>query len=117
MLFDSGAEILISDTTFSRKVGCFIDESRTQECVGSGSAYMAVGRTKIKITLDGSLVYILMSGLEIKLVKKHTRYGLHGSGRHLFGFSRRNLVSTRQSSRLFGWEDTAILVNYIGNQA
>ena len=57
MLFDSGAEILIIDTTFARKVGCVIDESRTQECVGIGeSAYMTVGRTKIKITLDGLLV-------------------------------------------------------------
>ena len=35
-----------------------IDESQTQECVGFGkNAYMTVGRKKIKIALDGSLVY------------------------------------------------------------
>ena len=60
LLFDSGAEILIIDTTFARKVGCVIDESRTQECLGIGeSAYMTVGRTRVKITLGGSLVYYL----------------------------------------------------------
>ena len=53
-LFDSGAEISIIDTTFARKVGCVIDESRTPECVGIGeSTYVTVGRTKIKITLNG----------------------------------------------------------------
>uniref|UniRef100_A0AAV1T966 Peptidase A2 domain-containing protein n=1 Tax=Peronospora matthiolae TaxID=2874970 RepID=A0AAV1T966_9STRA len=58
MLFDSGAEVSILDTTFARKVGCVIDDSQTQECVGIGeNLYMTVGRTKIKITLDGSLVY------------------------------------------------------------
>ena len=57
-LFDSGAEVSIIDTTFARKVECVIDESQTQECVGIGeSTYMTVGRTKIKITLNGSLVY------------------------------------------------------------
>ena len=35
-----------------------IDESQTQECVDIWeNAYMTIGRTKIKITLDGSLVY------------------------------------------------------------
>ena len=33
MLFDSGAEMLILDTNFARKVVCVIDESQTQECV------------------------------------------------------------------------------------
>ena len=57
MLFDSGAEVSIIDTTFARKVGCRIDESRTQECVSLGeNAYMTTGRTKIKIKLDNSLV-------------------------------------------------------------
>ena len=58
MLFDSGAEVSILDTTFARKVGCVIDDSQTQECVGIGAnTYMTVGRTKINITLDGSLVH------------------------------------------------------------
>ena len=58
MLFDSGAEISIVDTTFARKMGCGMDESRTQECVGIGrNADMTVRGTKIKITLDESLVY------------------------------------------------------------
>ena len=54
MLFDSGAEVSIIDNTFSGKVGCMIDESRAQQCVGIGeNAYMKVGHTKIKITWDG----------------------------------------------------------------
>ena len=58
LLFDSGAEVSIIDTTFARKVGCLIDESKTQECVGIGeNVYKTEGRTKIKITLNGSLVY------------------------------------------------------------
>ena len=58
MLLDSGAEISIVDTAFARKVGCVIDEYQKQECVGIGeSTYMTEGRTKIKITLNGSLVY------------------------------------------------------------
>ena len=57
-LLDSGAEVSIIDTTLARKVGCMIDESQTQECVDIWeNAYMTIGRTKIKITLDGSLVY------------------------------------------------------------
>ena len=58
LLFDSGAEISIIDTAFARKVGCVIDESQRQECVGIGeSAYLTVGRTRLKVTLVGSLVY------------------------------------------------------------
>ena len=58
MLFDSGAEVSIVDTTFARKVGCVIDESQRQEYVGIGeNTYMTDGRTRIKITLNGSLVY------------------------------------------------------------
>ena len=58
MLFDSGAEVSIIDTAFARKFGCVIDDNQTQECVGIGeNVYMTKGRTKIKITLDGSLVY------------------------------------------------------------
>uniref|UniRef100_A0AAV1TIN3 Peptidase A2 domain-containing protein n=1 Tax=Peronospora matthiolae TaxID=2874970 RepID=A0AAV1TIN3_9STRA len=58
LLFDSGAEVSIIDTTFAREVGCNIDESQRQECIGIGKTpYMTVGRTKIKVTLAGSLVY------------------------------------------------------------
>ena len=54
----SGAEVSIINKTFARKVGCMIDQSQTQEFVGIGEiTYMSIGRTKIKITLDGSLVY------------------------------------------------------------
>ena len=46
------------DTAFARKVGCVIDENQKQECVGIGeNTYVTEGRTKIKITLNGSLVY------------------------------------------------------------
>ncbi|OWZ11926.1 LOW QUALITY PROTEIN: reverse transcriptase [Phytophthora megakarya] len=58
LLFDSGAEISIVDSTFARKVGCTIDNSQRQECVGIGeNAYMTEGRTRIKITLAGTYVY------------------------------------------------------------
>ena len=63
MLFNYGAEVSILDTTFARKIECVIDDSQTQECVGIGAnTYMTVGRTKIKITLDGSLVIISTFG-------------------------------------------------------
>ncbi|GMF29746.1 unnamed protein product [Phytophthora lilii] len=58
LLFDSGAEVSILDAAFARKVGCYIDESQKQECVGSGeNVYVTEGRSKIKVTLAGSLVY------------------------------------------------------------
>ncbi|GMF55678.1 unnamed protein product [Phytophthora fragariaefolia] len=58
LLFDSGAEVSIIDTAFARKVGCHIYESQKQECIGIGeSMYTTVGRTRIKATLAGSLVY------------------------------------------------------------
>ena len=56
-LSDSGAEVSIVDASFDRKVGCMIDDSQKQECIGIGeNAYMTEGRTKIKVTLNGSLV-------------------------------------------------------------
>ncbi|GMG17641.1 unnamed protein product [Phytophthora fragariaefolia] len=58
LLFDSGAEVSILDTAFARKVGCYVDNSQTLQCEGVGkSPYMAEGRTCLKITLAGSLVY------------------------------------------------------------
>ena len=58
MLFDSGADISIIYTTFARKMGCLIDESRTQDCVGIGeNENMTVGRTRVSFTLDGSLAF------------------------------------------------------------
>uniref|UniRef100_A0AAV1T658 Peptidase A2 domain-containing protein n=1 Tax=Peronospora matthiolae TaxID=2874970 RepID=A0AAV1T658_9STRA len=57
LLFDPGAGVSIIDTTFARKVDCVIDESQEQECVGIGeNPYMTEGRTKVKITLNGSLM-------------------------------------------------------------
>ena len=58
MLLDSGAENLIVDTTFARKVGCVIDDIQKQKCVGIGeNTYMTEGRKNIGITLNRSLVY------------------------------------------------------------
>ena len=49
LLFDSGYEVSIIDTTFARKAGCVIEESQKQKCVGIGeNLYMAEGRTKIR---------------------------------------------------------------------
>ncbi|POM72280.1 Hypothetical protein PHPALM_11030 [Phytophthora palmivora] len=58
LLLDTGAEVSIVDTAFARKVGCYIDTSQIQDCVGIGeSVYRTEGRTRIKITMAGSLVY------------------------------------------------------------
>ena len=60
MLLDSGCEISFVDTAFARKLGCVVDENQKKECVGIGeNTYMTEGSTKIKITLNGSLVYYL----------------------------------------------------------
>ena len=57
MPLDSGAEISIMGSSFPRKICCFIDEYRKQECVGIGeNTYMTEGRPTIKITLNRSLV-------------------------------------------------------------
>jgi hypothetical protein len=57
-LLDSGSEVSIIDATFARKVGCYIDTSQRQECLGIGEKlYIATGRTRIKLTLAGYLVY------------------------------------------------------------
>ncbi|POM63117.1 LOW QUALITY PROTEIN: hypothetical protein PHPALM_27634 [Phytophthora palmivora] len=51
-------EVPILYATFARKVGCHINESQTLECEGVGrSPYKIEGRTRLKITLAGSLVY------------------------------------------------------------
>ncbi|GMF53899.1 unnamed protein product [Phytophthora fragariaefolia] len=56
--FYSGVEVSILDTAFARKVGCYVDNSQTLQCEGVGkSPYMAEGRTRLKISLAGSLVY------------------------------------------------------------
>ncbi|OWY99656.1 LOW QUALITY PROTEIN: hypothetical protein PHMEG_00029311 [Phytophthora megakarya] len=58
LLLDTGAEVSILDTAFARKVGCNFDTSQKQECVRIGdNVYATEGRTKIKITLAGYLVY------------------------------------------------------------
>ena len=58
LLFICGAEVSIIYTTFDRKVGYIIDESQRQDCIGIGETLcMMIGRTKIKVTLAGSLVY------------------------------------------------------------
>ncbi|OWY99696.1 Eukaryotic/viral aspartic protease [Phytophthora megakarya] len=54
----NSAEVSILDTTFAREVGCLIDTSVTQECVGiRDETYFTVDKTRIKITLAGGLVY------------------------------------------------------------
>ncbi|KAE9074076.1 hypothetical protein PF010_g24822 [Phytophthora fragariae] len=59
VFLDSGSEVSIIDATFARKVECYIDTSQSQECLGIGEKlYVATGRTKIKLTLAGSLVYV-----------------------------------------------------------
>ncbi|OWZ19507.1 LOW QUALITY PROTEIN: hypothetical protein PHMEG_0006242 [Phytophthora megakarya] len=57
-LYDSGAGVIIVDSILPLLVGCAIDDSQKQECVGIGeNVYMTEGRTRIKITLAGAYVY------------------------------------------------------------
>ncbi|OWZ12184.1 hypothetical protein PHMEG_00014693 [Phytophthora megakarya] len=58
LLLDTGAEVSIVDTAFARKIGCYIDSSQIQDCVGIGdNVYQTEGKTRIKVILAGSLVY------------------------------------------------------------
>ncbi|OWY99446.1 Eukaryotic/viral aspartic protease, partial [Phytophthora megakarya] len=59
--YDSeGAEVSILDTTFAREVGCQIDTSVTQECVGiRDETYFTVGKTRVKVTLAGNMMYYM----------------------------------------------------------
>ncbi|GMF51959.1 unnamed protein product [Phytophthora fragariaefolia] len=46
------------DAAFALKVGCYIDNSQELECEDVGkNPYMTNGRTRVKLTLAGSLVY------------------------------------------------------------
>ncbi|KAE8985338.1 hypothetical protein PR001_g16862 [Phytophthora rubi] len=59
LLLDTGAEVSIVDSTFAQRMGCYVDISQSQDCVGIGEAvYSTAGRTRIKITLAGYLVYL-----------------------------------------------------------
>ncbi|GMF55403.1 unnamed protein product [Phytophthora fragariaefolia] len=54
----NGAEVSILDTAYARKVGFYVDNNQTLQCEGvAKSPYMAEGRTRLKITLAGSLVH------------------------------------------------------------
>ncbi|OWZ22130.1 LOW QUALITY PROTEIN: hypothetical protein PHMEG_0003219 [Phytophthora megakarya] len=84
MLLGSGAEVSIVDTIFARKIDCIIDESQKQECVGIGeNVYTTLGRTTIKVTLAGYLLYFFgclgwcyrWSGCDLE-------NGLHGPSRY-----------------------------------
>ncbi|OWY91433.1 Eukaryotic/viral aspartic protease [Phytophthora megakarya] len=54
------AVVSILNTTFAREVGCQIDTSVTQECVGiRDGTYFTVGKTRVKVTLAGNMVYYM----------------------------------------------------------
>ncbi|OWY99755.1 Eukaryotic/viral aspartic protease [Phytophthora megakarya] len=59
LLLDTGAEVSILDTTFAREVGCQIDTSVTQDCVGISETYFTVGKTCVKVTLAGNMIYYM----------------------------------------------------------
>ncbi|GMF41562.1 unnamed protein product [Phytophthora fragariaefolia] len=60
LLLDSGAEVSIVDTTFAREAGCRIDTSVAQDCAGIRiETYHTIGRSRIKVTLAGNLVYFM----------------------------------------------------------
>ncbi|GMF43519.1 unnamed protein product [Phytophthora fragariaefolia] len=59
-LLYTGAEVSILDTTFAREIGYLIDTDVTQNFVGiRDETYYTVGRTRVKITLAGNLVYFM----------------------------------------------------------
>ncbi|OWY95777.1 hypothetical protein PHMEG_00034137 [Phytophthora megakarya] len=52
LLLDTGAEVSIVDTTFARKVRCYIDSSQIQDSVGIGdNVYRTEERIRIKVYL------------------------------------------------------------------
>ncbi|OWY90269.1 hypothetical protein PHMEG_00041686 [Phytophthora megakarya] len=54
LLLDTGAEMSIVNTTFARKVGCYIDSSQIQDCVEIGdNVYRTEERTRIKRWITG----------------------------------------------------------------
>ncbi|OWY90578.1 Eukaryotic/viral aspartic protease, partial [Phytophthora megakarya] len=60
LLLDTGAEVSILDTTFAREVGCQIDTSVTQECVGiRDETFFTVEKPRVKVTLAGNMVYYM----------------------------------------------------------
>ncbi|OWY98390.1 LOW QUALITY PROTEIN: Eukaryotic/viral aspartic protease [Phytophthora megakarya] len=60
LLLDTGAEVSILDSDFARDIGCPIDTSVTQECVGiRDETYFTVGKTRVKVTLGGNMVYYM----------------------------------------------------------
>ena len=88
MLLDSGAEILILDTAFARKVGCVIDENQKHECVGIGeNTYMTEGRTKINITLMDRWCTILIMGGSSSRSRGDPGHEFHGNRRYSAGYS------------------------------
>ncbi|OWY94052.1 hypothetical protein PHMEG_00036330 [Phytophthora megakarya] len=69
LLLDTGAEVSIVDTAFARKVGCYIDSSQIQDCVGIGdNVYRTEGRIRIKVTrwITGILLRYL-AGIRLDL--------------------------------------------------
>ena len=94
-----------------------IYESRTQECVGIGeSACMTVGRTKIKITLDGSQVYYFddwVGGQVGQEAILRIDFMVPTGIRWIWPT---DPVSTSRSSHLFGWAETATSIQGIGDQ-
>ncbi|KAE9197599.1 hypothetical protein PF004_g19782 [Phytophthora fragariae] len=59
LLLDTGAEVSIVDTKFAQRMGCYVNRSQSQDCVGIGdTVYSTAGRTRVKITLAGYLVYL-----------------------------------------------------------
>ncbi|OWZ12056.1 hypothetical protein PHMEG_00014838, partial [Phytophthora megakarya] len=81
LLLDIGAEVSIVDTAFARKIGCYIDSSQIQDCVGIGdNVYQTEGRTRIKVTPAGSLVYFFDIWVgDLTDQKIYTWYGRYGS--------------------------------------
>ncbi|GMF25413.1 unnamed protein product [Phytophthora fragariaefolia] len=77
LLLDTGAEESILDTTFAREIGCLIDTNVTQNCVGiRDETYYTVGRTRVKITLAGNLVYFMELWVA-DLVGQHATLGVN----------------------------------------
>ena len=66
--FDTGTEISISDVAFARKEGCQLVESERRECIGIGESVCSTkGRTRIKVTLIGNLVYVFKVWVGLRL--------------------------------------------------
>ncbi|KAF1795404.1 hypothetical protein GQ600_18526 [Phytophthora cactorum] len=78
MLLDSAAEVFILDTAFANKVGCHVDTSQSEECVGIGESVMTLDQDHIGRSAD---VFLRHLGRRSGGPRSDPGDGFHDAGR------------------------------------